>query len=104
MSILAVGLLALGGTGCGKKTSVTNPKTLDEGLSALSATLSTGKTPVAQSNFFALVQRNVRYGKYVEALQALDGVDHDPSLSPDQKKLADQVFELLKAKVQAGGQ
>jgi len=39
---------------------------------------------------------NIRYGKYEDALMALDKLANDPSTTPDQKKVVNQVIDQAK--------
>lgn len=100
VSLVAVGLLILAQPGC-KKKAVTGqaPQTVEQGVEQLRAALLKA-SPDVQGDLYNGVVFNLRYGKNVEALASLDKISSDPSLTPDQKKLVDQVIELLKQRVQ----
>jgi len=57
-------------------------------------------SPQVQSNLYNGVSYGVRYGNFPQALEAMDAIVADPSLKPEQKKVADNVIELLKAAAQ----
>ena len=96
LSIVVGGLLALGGAGCHKQTASTDrPKSLEEGMSQLQAALAAA-SPSVRSNFNNGVADGVRYGNFPKAAAALQLIASDPSLTEPQKKLVNDVGELLK--------
>ena len=100
-SLLAGVVLMLSVGGCGQKTA-SKPKTLQEGLSQMQASLTTA-SPAAQSNFYNQVQAGVRYDNLAQSLNGLEAIAADPGLNEQQKKLTSDVIELLKAKMQGAG-
>jgi hypothetical protein len=96
---LTLGLLALSQAGCKKQTVSESPQTLAEGVAQLRAALSTA-SPEVQSNLYSGVSYNIRYGYYAEALAALGQITGSPGLSDQQKKMANDVAELLKKAIQ----
>jgi|SRR3954447_8737123 hypothetical protein len=101
LAALAGVMLTLSFAGCGKQTA-SKPKTLQEGLAQMQASLVTA-SPAAQSNFYNQVQAGVRYDNLAQSLNGLEAIAADPGLSEQQKKLANDVIELLKAKMQGSG-
>jgi hypothetical protein len=99
LSIVIGGLLALSGAGCNKKGASGPPQTLEQGVAQLRAALVTAG-PEVQSNLYSGVARGVRYGQYLEALVALDRIASNPGLNDGQKKIVNDVAELLKQAVQ----
>jgi len=87
------------GTGCKKGGSNQKPQTVEEGIAQLRAAM-IDASPQVQSNLYNGVSYGVRYGNYTQALEAMDAIAADPSLKPEQKKVADNVIELLKAAAQ----
>ena len=99
-SLLALtlgGLLALGGTGCHRQSaaSAVPPKTLEEGVAQLTATLA-GASAEVQSNLYNGVFYNIRYGHLPKAALALQQGATDPGLTAAQKKLVSDVGDLVK--------
>jgi hypothetical protein len=97
--IVVGGLMALSGAGCDKKAASAPPQTLEQGMAQLRAALITAG-PEVQSNLYSGVARGIRYGQYPEALDALDRIASDPGLNDAQKKLVNDVAELLKQAAQ----
>jgi len=97
LSIVICGLLALGGAGCKKKDTASSgsPQTLQQGMTKLRAAL-INAAPDVQSNLYSGVDRDIRYGQYPEALAAMDRIASNPGLNEQQKKLVNEVTELLK--------
>jgi len=58
-------------------------------------------SPEVQSNLYNGVAYNIRYGNYENALMSLDRIANGPSLNDRQKKLVNDVIELLKSKIQS---
>lgn len=54
----------------------------------------------SQSNFYNSVSTGIRYGNYVQALEAMDRIGSDPSLNAQQKKIASDLTDLLKTAAQ----
>ena len=94
------GLVALGGAGCHKQAAAAPaPKTALEGVVQLRASLMNAG-PEVQSNLYNHVARGIRYRQYPEALAALDSIAGSPNLNDGQKKLVDEVTELVKQEAQ----
>jgi hypothetical protein len=91
-------LLSVVGIGCGGK-STGKAQTVEEGLEQLRPLLAKA-SPEVQSNLYSGVAYSIRYGNYLDALAAMDRIVNDPSLKEPQKKKANEVIELLKAKLQ----
>jgi hypothetical protein len=98
ISVLAICLLAFGIAGC-KKSGGSPPQTLEDGLLKMRAALIKA-SPAVQSDLYNGVDNGIRYGRYPEALAALDRIAADPGLNPEQKKLVADVTALMQAKVQ----
>jgi hypothetical protein len=99
LTIVACGCLAFGGAGC-KKGAAANapPQSLQEGVKQLRAALLKA-SPEVQSNLYSGVVYNVHYAKYPDALAALERIAGDPGLDAGQKKLVNDVTQLVKAKI-----
>lgn len=98
VAVLILSLLACG-TGCKKSGTTTKPQTLQEGVAQLQVALGSA-SPEVQSNLYNGVSYGIRYGNYTQALGAMDAIVSDPSLNPQQKKIADDVIDLLKTAAQ----
>ena len=61
----------------------------------LRAALSTA-SPEVQSNLYYGVSHGISYADYTHAALALQQIDGDPSLTAEQKKVVNEVNELLK--------
>ena len=99
-SLLALtlgGMLVLGGTGCHRQSASSSapPKTLEEGVTQLTTTLA-GSSPQVQSNLYNGVLYGIRYSDFTKASLALQQIATDPGLNPEQKKLVNDVGDLLK--------
>jgi len=99
LSVLAVVLLAWGAAGCKKQASAQAPKRLEDGVLQLQAALAKA-SPEAQRSFYNEVDYGIRYDNYPQALAALGRIAADPSLNTHQKKLVNDVAELVKARMQ----
>jgi hypothetical protein len=99
LSVVISIFLAFGSAGCKKNGASGQPKTVEEGLMQLRAALATA-SPEVQSNLYNGVSNGIRYGNSLEALGALDQIASDPTLNGDQKKLVNNVAELLKQSIQ----
>jgi hypothetical protein len=100
---IAAALLFLGGTaGCNKGGGAgETPKTIQEGMTQMQASLSQGPVNAsAQTLFYNRVQAGFRYDNYADAISALEQMQADASLKPEQKKLAGDLVTLFKAKMQ----
>ena len=97
MAIVLGGLLCFGALSCHKKTA--QPKTPEEGLTALRQSLSTAPQEV-RIILYDSVEDGIRYGKTQQAIAGLEKLAADPSLKEDQKKLANEVANMLRAKAQ----
>lgn len=96
--LLASGLLAVGGPGCKRQA-----KTLEQAALDLQTSLKTASKEV-QHTYFDVVTPGLQYGKYQDALAGLSQIANDPSVTPEQKKLANQFADMLKAKTGATNQ
>jgi hypothetical protein len=95
IAILFGGLLCFAGIGCKKK--VEQPKTPEEALLALRQSLATAPKEV-QDILYNTVDNGIRYGKPQDAIAGLDKIAADPSLNAEQKKLATEVANMMRAK------
>ena len=98
----ALGILLLGagvsiGLGCKKEAPPPSPTVSGVVVDApkLQAAFMTS-TNADQREKLAKFQFGLRYGKYVDALMALDGLASDPSLTEQQKKVVNEVIEQVK--------
>ena len=98
VTVLIFVLLACGAS-CKKNASSQKPQTLEEGIAQLRAAL-VDAPPQVQSNLYSGVSYGVRYGNYAQALGAMDAIVGDPSLNAQQKKIANDVTDLLKTAAQ----
>ncbi len=94
-SALLGGLLFLNFIACKKEASFKPPENVDAGIEQLRAAL-INANPVVQSNLYNGVIYNRRYGKNLQAMMALDQIASDPSLNDRQKKLVNDLIEMLK--------
>ena len=96
LSFVIASLLVVGGAGCNKQqsSSAAPPKTLQEGIAQLQASLANA-SPQAQSNFYAIYM-GVRYTDYAKVTNAMQQLVSDPGLNDQQKKLVGDVGDLLK--------
>jgi len=97
--ILVGGVLALGAAGCSQQAATHKPQTLQEGIDELRVALENANEEV-KSNLYSGVSYNIRYDRYEEAMMAVERIVSDPSLNESQKKLANEVMDLLKQNVQ----
>ena len=98
VAVLLGSLLCFGGAGCKKKVATSGAKTPEEAAFQLRVSLA-NTSPQAQNLYYDKVDPNVRYGRYQEALAALDQMSNDPSLKDDEhKKLITQLADMLKSK------
>jgi hypothetical protein len=95
-AIVLGGLLLFSGAGC-KKNQIAQPKTPEEALLALRQSLVTAPREV-QEILYGTVDNGIRYGKTQDAIAGLEKIAADPSLKEDQKKLATDVANMLRAK------
>jgi hypothetical protein len=103
---LLVLLTCLAGlAGCGKKEQQQLPADEIGGvkvdLPALRADLEKA-TPEVQSAVNE-IQRNLRYGLYINALEALDKISSNPALTEPQKKSVATVIEQMKQVIAKNG-
>jgi hypothetical protein len=96
-SILLGGFLCLSGAGCKKKATLTQPKTPEEALLALRQSMVTAPREV-QDVLYNTVEPGIRYGKTQDAIAGLEKMAADPSLNEQQKKMAADVANMLRAK------
>jgi len=97
VAILLGGFLLFSGGGC-KKKEIATPKTPEEALLALRQSLATAPKEV-QNILYDTVDNGIRYGKTQDAIAGLEKIAADPSLNEQQKKLATDVANMLRAKV-----
>jgi hypothetical protein len=98
-SVIIGGLIFSSGVGCHKQNESAHPKTLDQALDGLRATL-VSASPELQDNFYNTVITGVRRGDYVKAEGGLQQLAGDPSLTVQQKQSVSEVDDLLKAAMQ----
>jgi hypothetical protein len=94
-SAFMAGLLVVPGLGCGKPAGSQQPHSLDEAVTQLRAAL-LKSNPQVQSNLYNGVVSQVRYGKYMDMLMALDTIANDPSLTEPQKRAVTNTIEQVK--------
>jgi len=95
LSILTAGLMLFSGVGCKKETASRQPQTLQDGIAQLRTALASA-SPQAQSNLYSGVIYGVRYGRYMDALVALDRIASDPSLNDAQKQAVSNMVDMVK--------
>ena len=98
-SVIIGGLIFSSGLGCHKQNESAQPKTLDQALAGLRASLASA-SPEVQSNFYTTVNYGLRYGDYAKAEGGLQQIAGDPSLTAQQKQSVSEVDDLLKAAMQ----
>jgi hypothetical protein len=98
ITLLLTGLLCLSGAACKKKVVEGPPKTPQEAAYQFRLTIGTASAQIIRT-FNEQVDPAVHYEKYQEALVAMGPITNDPSLNPEQRKLANQLVEMLAAKV-----
>ena len=98
-SVIIGGLIFSSGLGCHKQNQSTQPKTLDQALDGLRATL-VSASPEVQNNFYNTVIDGLRYGNYAKAEGGLQQLAGDPSLTAEQKQSVSEVDALLKTTMQ----
>jgi hypothetical protein len=96
MAVLLGGLVLSSNAGC-KKNQTAQPRTPEEAILALRQSLATAPKEV-QDIMYNTVDDGIRYGKTQQAIAGLEKIAADPSLKEDQKKLATEVANMLKAK------
>jgi len=96
VAILLGGFLLLSGGGC-KKKEIATPKTPEESLLALRQSLATAPKET-QNILYDVVEPGIRYGKLQDSIAGLEKIAADPSLNEQQKKLATDVANMLRAK------
>jgi len=92
--LLLCAFLCFDGAGCKKEAQ---PKTPEEALLALRQSLATAPREV-QDILYNTVDTGIRYGKTQDAIAGLEKIAAEPSLNPQQKKLATDVANMLRAK------
>ena len=95
IAVILGSLLLFSAAGCKKKE--TAPKTPEEALLALRQSLATAPKEV-QNILYDTVDNGIRYGKTQDAIAGLEKIAADPSTNEQQKKLATDVANMLKAK------
>ena len=98
-SVIIGGLIFSSGLGCHKQNESAQPKTLDQALTGLRASLASA-SPEVQSNFYTTVNYGLRYGDYAKAEGGLQQIAGDPSLTAEQKQAVSEVDDLLKTAMQ----
>jgi hypothetical protein len=94
---LLVALLSLVGAGCKKQSSAT-AKTPEEAAFQLRLSLQKA-SPEVQKLYNDKIDNGVRYEKYQDAIAALDQLVAQPGVTDEQKRLANQLADMLKAKL-----
>ena len=92
--MVAAGLVAFSGVGCKKESASGKPQTIEEGVAQLRQVL-VNANPQVQSTLYSGVAYNIRYGKNMDALMALDQIVNDASLNEAQKKAVSNVIQLV---------
>jgi hypothetical protein len=101
LALLLAGLLGLSGAGCKKQNSGAAATGTPE-QAAFQLRLSLQKaSPEVQNIYNDKVDNAVRYEKYQDGIAALDLLVAQPGVTEEQKKLANQLSDLLKAKLAA---
>jgi hypothetical protein len=95
IAVLIGSLLCFSGVGCKKKVAGT-AKTPEE--AELQLRLSLDPNPQARNIYLDKVMDALHYERYQEALTGLDLLLKEPSLNEEQKRLAKQLIDMLKAK------
>lgn len=98
-SVILVGVIFCSSLGCHKQNESGQPKTLDQALGELRASL-IDASPEVQSNLYTTVTTGLRYGQYDKAESGLQQIASDPSLTAQQKQAVSEVDDLLKAAIQ----
>ena len=98
-SVIIGGLIFSSGLGCHKQHESAQPKTLDQALAGLRASLASA-SPEVQSNFYKTVSYGLRYGDYAKAEDGLQQIAGDPSLTAEQKQAVSEADDLLKSTMQ----
>jgi hypothetical protein len=96
VAILLGALLCFSGAGC-KKKEAAQPKTPEEALLTLRQSLATAPKEV-QDILYGQVDNGIRYGKPQDAIAGLEKIAATPGLNEQQKKLATDVANMLRAK------
>jgi hypothetical protein len=92
-------LLLFNAAGCKKKQAA--PKTPEEALMQLRISLGNGASKEVQDIMYNTVDNGIRYDKPQDAIAGLEKIAADPSLNAEQKKLASDVANMLRAKAPA---
>ena len=95
IAILVGSLLLFSGGGCKKKQA--QPKTPEEAILALRQSLATAPKEL-QNILYDTVDNGIRYGKTQDAIAGLEKIAADPAANEQQKKLATDVANMLRAK------
>jgi hypothetical protein len=99
ITVLLGGLLCFSASGCKKQNSFTGtPKNVEEASLQLRMSLDNA-SPEVKNIFYDKVENGVRYGKYPDAIAALDQLVAQPGVTDKQKKLATQLSDMLKSKL-----
>ena len=98
VAIILGALLCLGFVGCKKKSSTGAAKTPEEAAFELRMALQKA-SPQVQNIYNDKVDNGVRYARYQDALTALEDLVAQPGVTEEQKKLANQLADVLKAKL-----
>jgi len=100
VSIALASLIVFGGAACHKNAGAQGgAKTLEQGVTDMRAVL-VSASPQVQSNFYHVVSYNIRYGDYAKAADGLQSIASDPSLNDQQKKVVNEVSDLLKQAIE----
>jgi len=100
--LLAVllGALCFSGAGCKKKNTGAAAGTPEQVAFQLRLSLQKA-SPEMQNIYNDKVDYAVRYSRYQDGIAALDQLVAQPGITEEQKKLANQLSDLLKAKLAA---
>jgi hypothetical protein len=96
MAIVLGSSLCFSAVSC-KKKEITQPKTPEEALVPLRQSLATAPKEV-QNILYDTVEPGIRYGKLQDSIAGLEKIAADPGLNEQQKKMATDVANMLRAK------
>jgi hypothetical protein len=97
--VVFAGLLCFSSAGCKKQNSFSGtPKSPEEAAFQLRLSLDNA-SPEVKNIFYDKVENGVRYSRYQDAITALDQLMAQPGVTDQQKKLASQLADMLKAKL-----
>ena len=96
-SVFLAAVLALAGAGCSKSEPPPKPPE-HEGVVIDMPKLQKAFEKTTQETYQVLAKVNmgIRYNRYMDALEGLDKLANDPSVTPEQKKVVNEVIEQVK--------